>query len=385
MAILLREWFCLNEGRDNFKPHNERDSQLVFCHDDLLHGEIESSIELRFAANEPVKMLILGDWGIGKTHAVNHIRWWLEEHRDDYPAFPVVIELGDIDKSSRFDAIIRPFLKKLGLEFVINLVHGYKQKHPALTQALREAGVQPSVADAFSKFLLAMPGDTPPPNVKDSFEYLQGNKLTGEGARMGLGQQLTESADFYSVLLGLGEMHRIVHGNRIIFIADEAAKLETVDANDATRAHWVNANKLILDDNNTTFGFIYTISARREYLPQALYEPQLSNRLGDRVYELKNLQPADVGSFLRRLIEAFVNQDAVNQLVSAGQIDSSEYKWEDYPFTSAGRNQFIDHFNRAQEYSKPRDISDKLNDVAFAAAKTSKRLIDPDCLRAAKM
>lgn len=385
MPVLLRDWFCLKEDRDNFKPHNERDSELVFCHDHLLHDEIQTSIELRFAANEPVKMLILGDWGVGKTHAVNHIRWWLEANQADYPASPVVIEIGDIDRSSRFDALVRPFLKKLGLSFLVDAVHGYKQQCPNLVQSLREAGVTPSVADAFAKFLLAMPGDTPPPNVKDSFEYLQGNKLTGEAARMGLGQQLTDSTDFYSVLLGVGEMQRVVSGHRIIFIADEAAKLETVDATDATRAHWVNANKLILDDNNRTFGFIYTISARRDQLPAALYESQLQNRLGDNVYELQNLAPADVGSFLRRLIKAFVEEDDVNALVAAGDIAPSEYKWEDYPFTSAGRDEFVDYFDRSQEDAKPRDICNKLNDVAFIAAKSNKRLIDPNCLRAGKM
>ena len=102
-----------------------------------------------------------------------------------------------------------------------------------------------------------------------------------------------------------------------------------------------------------------------------------------RLFEQVSKLPRSQQEKIAAVIEAFVNQEAVNQLVSAGQISSSEFKWEDYPFTSAGRNQFIDHFNRAQEYSKPRDICDKLNDVAFAAAKTSKRLIDPDCLRAA--
>ena len=385
MAVLLRDWFCLKEERDNFKPHNERDSKLVFCHEHLIHEEIQTSIELRFAANEPVKMLLLGDWGVGKTHAVNHIKWWLEDNKADYPALPVVIEIGDIDRSSRFDALVRPFLKKLGLTFVIEAVHGYKQKNPNLGQSLRDANVAPSVADAFAKFLLAEPGETPPPAVKESFEYLQGSKLTGEAARMGLGQQLTDSTDFYSVLLGIGEMHRVVTGNRIIFIADEAAKLEAVDANDAASAHWVNANKLILDDNNTTFGFIYTISARRDHLPVALYEPQLISRLGDNVYELQNLAPADVESFLTRLVQGFVDRDAVDALVASGEIASGDFRWEDYPFTLAGRAQFRDYFDRSSENAKPRDICNKLNDVAFIAARNQKRLIDPECVRTAKM
>ena len=49
-----------------------------------------------------------------------------------------------------------------------------------------------------------------------------------------------------------------------------------------------------------------------------------------------------------------------------------------------GRNS-SDFFNRAQEDAKPRDICNKLNDVAFIAAKTGNRLIDEDCLRAGRM
>lgn len=385
MPLLLREWFCLKNERDNFKPHNVKDCRLVLCHADLLNAEVVRSIELRFAANEPVKMLMLGDWGVGKTHAVNHICWWLKRNETDYPARPIVIEIGDISKTSRFDALIRPFLEKLGLDAVVDLVHGYKQQRPALSQSLMLAGVSPAVAEALGKFLLATPRDTPPQNVRDAFEYLKGRKLTGEAARIGLGPQLTDSADFYSVLLALGEMHRVVHGNRIIFVADEAAKLETVDNDDATRAHWINANKLILDDNNQTFGFIYTISGRRDHLPAALYEDQLRNRLGDNVFEIKNLTADDVGSFLRNLITEFVDQPAVERLVAEGVISARDYSWDSYPFTAEAYADFIDYFNRSQEDAKPRDICNKLNDVAFVAARTGKRLIDKECLTASRM
>src|SRR5205807_6360127 len=117
---------------------------------------------------------------------------------------------------------------------------------------------------------------------------------------------------------------------------------------------------LILDDNNTTFGFIYTISARRDQLPAALYEDQLRNRLGDNVHELQNLAPADVGSFVTRLVQEFVDEDAVNALVASGNIAAGDFQWANYPFTSTGRAEFVDYFNRSQEDAKPRDICSKL-------------------------
>jgi hypothetical protein len=384
MPILLRDWFCLKPGRDNFKPHNVKDSNLTFCHGPLVNGEIIGSIERRFASNEPVKMLIYGDWGVGKTHTLNHIRWWLEANKTDYPAYPVLIEIGDIDKRTRFDALVRLFIDAVGFEFLIGLAHEYIKTNPNLPKGLEAAGVSPHVADAYGKLLVAAPGSTPPPLVLNAVEYLKGRKPAAAAA-MGFGQQLVESNELFDVLLAMATMHKAVRGARIIFFADEAAKLEAVDADDAVRAHWENANKLIFDDRNDTFGFVYTISARRKSLPQCLFSPQLQNRLGENVFEMKNLPPPDVETFLRNLVDAFVDKAAVDQLAASGEIPAAQYRWDDYPFTAPAKAEFVAFFSRSQEDSKPRDISHKLTDVAFIAAKSGKRLIDEDSLRAARM
>jgi hypothetical protein len=384
MPLLLRDWFFLKPGRDNFKPHNVRDKSFTFCHEQLVNHEIIGSIERRFAANEPVKMLIYGDWGVGKTHTINHICWWLDAHNADYPARPVVIEIGDITKTTRFDALVGPFIDALGLDFLVNLVHGYIKLQPNVQRGLEEATVSSHVADAFSKLLVASPGSTPPPLVLSAVEYLKGRKPSG-GPAMGFGQQVTGSTDLFAVLLAMGEMYQAVHGARIIFFADEAAKLEAVDSDDAVRAHWENANKLIFDDRNNTFGFVYTISGRRKNLPHCLFSPQLQNRLGENVFEMKNLPPTDVGTFLRNLIDAFVDRAAVEAQVAEGVIPSADYSWDDYPFTAQGKEEFIGYFSRTQQDSKPRDISHKLTDAAFIAMKSGKRLIDLDSLKAANM
>lgn len=385
MAIELQDWFCLRAGRDNFKPHNVLDSKLVLCHTETVSDELLSSIEQRFASKETIKLLIFGDWGVGKTHAINHICWWLDQNRAEYPARTVMIEIGDITKTSRFDAIVRPFLDKIGLDPLIQLVHEYMKATGDVVKALKTSEVSPQVAEAFNKFLMAPPGQTPPQVTQFAFDYLKGQKLPTTAAAMGFGPTLTESVDLYSVLLAIGVMHKRVHNQQIIFVADEAAKLEWVDNDDATRSHWVNANKLIFDDKNKVFGFIYTISAKRKDLPLALYDLQLQNRLGDNIHEIKNLAPADVGAFLEKLRGEFVDKSKVDKLVADGKLDAAEYSWDWFPFTEAGRREFIDFYSRDQGNAKPRDITNKLNDVAFIAAKSGKRLIDPDCLRKARM
>ncbi|UVC16134.1 hypothetical protein [Mesorhizobium onobrychidis] len=59
----------------------------------------------------------------------------------------------------------------------------------------------------------------------------------------------------------------------------------------------------------------------------------------------------------------------------------SEYDWPAYPFTPSARSEFVAYWSQDAENAKPRDICDKLNDVAFQALKQGKGLIDEDCLR----
>lgn len=385
MPFTLHDWFCLKDGRESFRPSDPEDRELIFCHDQVISEEVIGNIEKHFATGRPVKMLIYGDWGVGKTHLTHHICWWLEENKAHYAARPIMIEIGDVTKNSRFDTLVRPFLDELDLPLIVDLVHGYLAKKPNVVRGLQEAGVSNIVAEAYGKLLMAAPGVTPPPIVLYAFDFLRGRKPPPAAASMGLGQAIQESQDFYHVLLGLGEMYKTVHGHRLIFIADEGAKLEAVDSDEATRAHWVNANKLIFDDKNKTFGFIYTISGRRKTLPQALFEPQLQNRLGDAIFELKTLGPQDVEGFLNKLVSQFVDKTRVEAMVADGTINAAEYVWEAYPFNQQARADFIDYFNRTQGDAKPRDIADKLDDVAFIAGKTGKRLIDVESLKKKNM
>lgn len=388
MPTTLGDWFCLKPERSSFKPNVVRDRELVFCHEAKIQEEIVTSIERRFAAGQTVKMVLYGDWGVGKTHAVYHISWWFEQHAADYPAQTVLVELGDITSRSRFDVLVSPFLDRIGLTELVRLVHAYSSsadgKH--VVQGLREKGANGNVADAFGKFLLASPGGTPPPAVLTAFEFLKGQK-SREASNMGLGNALTQSDEFYSVLLCCGELCKVVNKKQLIFMADEAAKLEDIDADDATRRHWVAANRLIFDDNNDVFGFIYTLSGKgQRSMPSVIADPQIINRLGsNNLIELENLASTDVESFLGKLRHSFVEQSKVNALAADGSLPHSDYQWTHYPFTADGWREFVDYWNHNQEEAKPRDICDKLDDVGFRAMKDSKRLIDPESLRKARM
>jgi len=305
MPTTLHEWFCLKDERDNFKLKVHQDSDSLFCHEEEINNHILRAIEMRYAANEPIKMIIFGDWGVGKTHTANHIQWWLDQNSEDYPAKAVMIEIGDIEKKSRFDSIVRPLLDELGLDYLIQVTREYNDKIQTVVEvSLQAAGVDQYVATVFSKLMMATPGMTPPQIVQDAVSILKGKKPPPGGPSMGLGEQLKDSGKFYSVLLAIGEMHRVVNGHRMLFIADEAAKLEDVEDDDATRAHWVAINRSIFDDQNNVFGFIYTLSAKSDRaMPDAIWHAQIQNRLGrHNVFELQNLDSVEVAEYLSRTV-----------------------------------------------------------------------------------
>jgi hypothetical protein len=386
MPITLNEWFSMKNGRSSFLPQLPDDANLVFCHYELIHENILSSIEKNFARKKPIKMLIHGDWGVGKTHTTYHICWWLKTNAEDYPAYPVVIEIGDISRKSRFDEIVRPFLDKLGIDFLIRLVHDYRGKEQNVSQALRAKGVASHIAEALNKMLLSSPGQAPVELVSQTFEYLKGRKIAG-AASLGLGQPLEQSQEFIDILTAIGEMYQSVNkGTRILFIADEAAKLENVEVDEAVQSHWVTANKLIFDDRNQSFGFVYTVSGKQQReLPRAIWEPQIQNRLGQNVFRLDTLATKDVESYLAKMLEAFIDWQRVDQLASDGTIPADQYDRPSYPFTPEARERFLDYFNRAQENAKPRDISERLDDLAFVTLKRKERVITASVLESKDM
>jgi hypothetical protein len=381
----LKDWFCLAGNRDNFKLKVREDSNLIFCHIDEIDNQIIGSIERRFAANEPIKMLIYGDWGVGKTHTAYHIAWWLKEHMAECPAYPLMIEVGDLERKSRFDVLVRPFLDAIGVHKLVDWTGQYLKLKGNLVKALKDVGVSDYVAATISKFTIAVPGETPPPVVMDAFQILQGRKPGPGFASNSLGFQLTESRELFGVLLAIGEMYRAIHGHRIVFVADEAARLDEVSNDEATLAHWVAVNRDIFDDNNNTFGFMYTLTGKANRLPRAIWEPQIQNRIGQNAFELRTLSKPDVEEFLARLVRELVDRTKVDQLVADGTIPQSAYDASAYPFTKPAKQRFVEFFQRTQENAKPRDISDRLDLLGFIAIKSGARLIDEPCLEKANM
>jgi len=381
----IAEWFCLKEGRDEFLPDNKNDAGLKLCHENIIKDKVMDTIDRSFATNRPVKMLIYGDWGVGKTHTLNHIKWWFEQKDSPHSARVIIVELGDVEKKSKYDVVIRRIMDSLTLKYLIKLLQDYNRTqniHPV--QALKSLGSNHSVAEAFGNLLQAVPDQAPPPAVLWSFNYLKGQEVK-EGSSVGLGQTIKEADEFYSVLLCCGELVKKVENKQLIFIVDELAKMEEIGLTTEAESHWMDVNRAILDHQQRTFGFVYSMKGGGDELPDIIDDPQLQSRIGDNRVELRNFESSEVTQYLKKLTEEFVNWEKVQTLVDKGEIDSKEYDKDSYPFTSDSLNHFKDYYERTMEDAKPRNIADKMSTVGFNAIRDKSRFISLKHLQDAGM
>jgi hypothetical protein len=256
------------------------------------------------------------------------------------------------------------------------MVHSYIQDSGNLLAGLSAIGIPASVCQAFNKLLVATPGQAAPDIVVTAWNNLRGMNVGKAGSSLGLQEQMVDSKDFYFTLAALGHIVTCVERKQLVFLVDEAARLEAVSDSLEVERHWVNINTLIFDQENRFFGFVYTVSGKSsDDIPRALFEPQIENRLGNRRIELTNLPPDDVRLFISKLRESFVDRSALEADAQVRVTADPDYTWDTYPFTGQAYERFVEYFQRTPENSKPRDIADRLDEASFYAIKAGYRLI----------
>lgn len=376
-------WFFLKDGRRSFKPDPLRDRALMFCNLDV-QNNIQLAIERAFATDETVKLLLWGDWGAGKTHTLRHLEYWFGANQSDYPAQSVFVRIGDIRKDSNFGAIHKDLLDGVGLPALVTHAFSFMQSGRNLVTELDSIGIPQPIIQALNKLYVAVPGmagGSYPPIVTTAWQYLRGGNVGRAGVELGLPTELSDSKEFYYVLAAIGFLVKQVTGKQLLFLVDEAARLEAVSDVLQVERHWVNVNTMIFDQENRYFGFVYTVSGKdADAIPRALFEPQIENRLGNRRIEIQNLDLSDMRGFIEKLKEHFVDRAALEADDTAKILQNPLYSWDAYPFTPDGLAYFVSYFQREPANAKPRDISERMDSAAFFAMKRESRLIGEELL-----
>src|SRR3954454_16452661 len=111
----MTTWFGLKEGHNDFSIENDADARLFFARRDL-DDQLLAILRRSFRTGNPPKLVLYGDWGVGKTHTMRHIQYVIESRGDDFPATVVFVELPDISAKSTFQVAHAALLDALSIE-----------------------------------------------------------------------------------------------------------------------------------------------------------------------------------------------------------------------------------------------------------------------------
>ena len=275
----MQGWFGLKEGHRDFSIETDADARLFFGRHEL-NDQLLSILRRSFRTGNPPKLVLYGDWGVGKTHTMRHVQHVIETRGDDFPATVVFVELPDVATKSTFQVAHAALLDALGIDRARTWVIQYQAIHGAdAREMIQEATQSGDIAMAFANLLGF--GES----GRIAWDWLRGIQLSAGDARLvGLPPVLSQSNQLVRVLQMFGRLCREVEQKILVMMLDEATKLAYVSNPDAIN-HWLNAFKLIADSQMKEVGFIISASwIDPDDMAVPLQSPQVMSRFGESNY-----------------------------------------------------------------------------------------------------
>jgi Cdc6-like AAA superfamily ATPase len=373
----MQSWFGLKDEHKDFSIETEADANLFFARHEL-DERLKGILRRSFRTGNPPKMVLYGDWGVGKTHTMRHMEYVIE-HTPEFPAVVVFVELPDITAKSTFQVAHAALLDALGFETAKDWVRRFLTLHADFTVLIREATQSGDIAKAYENMLA--PGE----GSRIAWDWLRGVPLAGPDGRLaGLPTGLTQSNQFVRVLQMFGRFCYEVEQKLLVFMLDEATKLEYVSNQDAVN-HWLNAFKLLADQQTKEVGFIVSgswINADDMAIPLA--NQQVVTRFGDPNYiPLHRLDETDTAEFISALLEEWVEPTKRADILVTHQAhaDGEPVTDQSFPFSEKGLELAVQYACRQGGYTTPRDIQVTLDELLNRAIDDGRHVVSSAYIR----
>lgn len=378
MGPTMAEWFGLREGLHNFMIENEAHASLLFARQEL-DEKLQAILRKAFRTESPPKFVLYGDWGVGKTHTMRHVEYDIENN-PGYPAITIFAELPDVGSKSTFQVAHAAMLDALGFEKAQQWMAAYQAKHQQQTLSLIQAETQSGdIARAFAT--LPTFGDA----ARTAWDWLRGISLSAADARsVGLPPVLEQSLAMATVLRMMGRLARDIEDQMLVFMLDEATKVENVTNADAIR-HWTNAFKVLADDLTKEIGFVVSLSFRDpDDMPEPLRDQQVRTRFGEEQYiRLDNFDLSATREFVVALLDQWIDPVARKTLSTEFAAEAEGEEIECFPLTKEGLEIFVEFACKDGGISNPRDAQKKLDDTLNSAIDDGRHVVSGTYLSAA--
>jgi Cdc6-like AAA superfamily ATPase len=368
----MATWYGLKDGRKDFTVENEGDAKLLFARA-TLDEQLQAILRKSFRTGNPPKMVLYGDWGVGKTHTLRHIEYVIAANTE-YRAQCVFIELPDITARSTFEVAHAALLDALGLERTKTWMIQYQTKYQSRAREFIQKETQSEdISRAFASLIGY--GDS----ARMCWDWLRGVNLSSTDARsVGLPPSLDQSNQLVSVLRMLGRLSSDIEDKLLILMIDEAIKLADVTNGDAI-AHWRNAFKILSDRETKELGFIVSATFNDpEDMPRMLQDQQIRSRFGpDHYILLNNFGPEEANEFTCGLVQNWVDASRRDALLAefAQEIENEPILDTSFPFTAPALQVFVDYACRNGGITNPRDLQSSLDTVLNRAIDDGRHIL----------
>lgn len=379
------DWFNLKPGRFNFEINPERDprdQQFLFGREDWkgsLHQLLDTCILLR----QPVRLVLWGQYGIGKTHRIFYLKHYIQEKQ--LKIHPVYVVCRDINEKSNFGRLHFDLVNNVGREFFTECAEQYCDKVRAKAAGfapLSELCANADIIRAVDK--LGLPKESKKAaEVAAAWKFLAGLELdVEEQLRIDVTADLIESSTEYAAVLKLlGHIIFKTHGLHLMYLIDQVEALSR-PSNKPAEVVWVETLRAILDLQEV--GLVVAIGAdQMENLPRVMTRPEVVRRFRLSNYvQMPAYKRGDTASFIAGLLQAWTDPARRDAAAKSKGWDAAAYKPEYYPFTPDAFEVFCRHFSDEYDpnHAKPSEIIDRLNRVAVQAYRDKKALIDKQVL-----
>ncbi len=380
-ATEFAEWFSLKPGRFNFEINPERDprdQQFLFGREDW-KGNLHQLLETCLLLRQPVRLVLWGQYGIGKTHRIYYLKHHIQEK--GLRIQPVYVVCRDINEKSTFGRLHFDLVNNVGREFFTECAEEYWRQvrtGAAGFAPLGELCPNADIVRAVDK--LGLPKDSKKPaEVAAAWKFLTGLELdVEEQLRIDVtADQIESSTEYAGVLKLLGHVIFKTRGLHLMYLVDQVEALSR-PSNKPAEVVWVETLRAILDLPEV--GLVVAIGAdHMDQLPRIMTKPEIVRRFRLSNYvQMAAYKRGDTTSFISGLLQEWTDGERRDALAKKHGWDEKVYKPECYPFTFDAFDVFCRHFSDEFDpnHAKPSEIIDRLNRVAVHAFRDKKPLID---------
>ena len=297
------EYCCLN--RPLMRINEETDAHWFFGNKEV-EQRVLQRIESDCNTRGVPKCAILGRWGIGKTHTLNHLKWLFETDQGKYKLNPVNMLLAPWDDANprgnnwgyihrkMIDAIGEHVLRQIIVTFAKMPAHVGQNLAKLMEDNFRfgDANLKYSLSVVLAdNFLMGHK------STSLAWEWLRGGKVAS--TELGVNRPIESVQDMVDVMRNLGILSRKATNLGFVFLIDEAHALG--DAKKKNKeVHY--GFKELADQSNSDAGFILAIfGGGMNAVPQLLLEPKdILDRMGitlqtihEAIIELKDVTASE--------------------------------------------------------------------------------------------